>query len=468
MSEPGSFSLDDLVDGQRFSRTSVLIVSIAMLAMASDGYDLASMGYIAPELLKQWHLPAIAMVPAFLAGIIGLMIGGPLMGLLGDRYGRKPMIIVGLSAIGLANLIMTGVHDTAGLVMLRFWTGLMVGGVFPNVGALIAETTPHQIRGRVLVVVSLGVPLGIAMPGLVAARLVPSYGWKAIPLVGGFSLLVVACSVALFLPESLRFLAERGGRNAQVERFVRKLRPDLSPSDKILFGLVSTPVGPRRVSIKPLFAGAFALVTPMLWMCQAANQMANSFSLTWLPTLLQAAGASTASADASASLFSVGGLAAGVLLLLVIDRLGFLPLIAMFLCGAPLVGTIAVTDVSPALHDLVIAGAGFCVTGVQLGLTALLGLLYPKRIRSMGTGWTQACGRLGALAAPLVGYALLGLQIPIAKLPLAPAGLMLIGGIACIVLAVASRRHLGSFRVAEFSIGDGVPEVPVSTKAAPA
>ena len=53
--------------------------------MASDGYDLASLGYIAPELLRQWHLPPTALVPAFSAGIIGMMIGGPALGVLGDR-----------------------------------------------------------------------------------------------------------------------------------------------------------------------------------------------------------------------------------------------------------------------------------------------------------------------------------------------------------------------------------------------
>lgn len=454
--------LDEIVDGQRFGLFTVLIVAVAILAMASDGYDLASMGYIAPELLKQWHLAPTALVPAFSAGIIGMMIGGPAMGLLGDRYGRKPMIIVGLGLIGILNFIITGVQNTSELVVLRFLTGLMVGGVFPNVGSLIAELTPRRIRGRVLVLISLGVPLGIALPGRVAATLVPTYGWKAISLVGGSALIAVALAVALLMPESIKFLVERGDRDDQARRLARRLRPDLTINDHTrLIAPAGSRSGSANGSIRPLFAGALVLVTPMLWICQAANQMANFFSLTWLPTLLQAAGASTASAGASASLFSIGGLAAGLLLLLVIDRLGVVPLVGMFLIGTPLVAGIAMTDLSPTMHNLVIAGAGFCVTGVQLGLTALLGLLYPTAIRSMGTGWTQAAGRLGALAAPVVGYVLLGLHIPISRLPIAPAALLLVGGIGCVVLTWACRRQFGSFRVAEFSIAQGASKLPV-------
>ncbi len=454
--------LDALVDGQTFGPINVLWVILAVLAMASDGYDLASLGYIAPELLKQWHLPPTSLVPAFSAGIIGMMIGGPVMGLLGDRYGRKPMIVVGLAAIGILNFVTTQVGSVGQLVALRFVTGLMVGGVFPNVGSLIAEITPRRIRGRIMVIVSLGVALGIAQPGLVTRTLVPAYGWHAVLVVGGSVLLAVAVAIALVMPESIKHLVERGDNDERARRLARRMRPDLAIGEDSRFAIptaVGTP--PARGSMRPLFAGAFALVTPMLWICQAANQMANFFSLTWLPTLLQAAGASTASAGASASLFSLGGLAAGVLLLFFIDRLGVVLLVGMFFVGAPLVAAIAMTRLSPAVHDLVIAGAGFCVTGVQLGLTSLLGLLYPTAIRSSGTGWTQAAGRLGALAAPLVGAMLLGLHIPMSELPLAPAALLLVGGVACIVLTAACRRQFGSFRVAEFPIAESATDLSV-------
>lgn len=460
MTGASHLDMNALVDGQRLRPTSLLFIVIVTLAMASDGYDLASLGYIAPELLKQWHLAPAALVPAFSVGIIGMMIGGPLLGLMGDRIGRKPMVIIGLVTIALCDLMITQVRGTGDLMALRFFVGLMVGGVFPNAAALIAEITPRPIRGRVLVIASLGVVIGIATPGLVARELVPTFGWQAILVVASTAQLLVALTVALVLPESIKFLVERGGREAQALHLARRLRPDLVIDEGHRF--MPTPVAPgRRGSMRPLFAGALALVTPMMWTCQATNQMANFFSLTWLPTLLQAGGASTASAGGTASLFAIGGLGAGILLVFIIDRLGVVPLVAMFLIGSPLVALMASTNLSPGQHAMVIAGAGFCVTGIQCGLTAMLGLIYPTAIRSVGTGWTQAAGRLGALAAPLVGGLLLGLHVAMNKLPFAPAALLLVGGIACIVLTIACLRNFGSLRVGEFSITETAAEASI-------
>ena len=445
-----ALELDRLVDEQRVGLATILLVAVATMVLVSDGFDLAAMGYVAPELARHWGLAPGAFVPAFSAGIVGMMIGGPLMGFLGDRYGRKRLIVGGLLAIGIFTLLTMAVRSTTDLVVLRFLTGIGLGGVFPNVGALVAELGPRRIRGRLLVIVTLGVPIGIALPGAAAAMLVPRFGWQAILLVGGLLPLLVALASVAALPESIKYLVARGDRDDEVRRFVQRLRPDMAIADdaRIVLHAVE-PV--QRGSLRSLFAGDFAVVTPLLWLCQAANQMANFFALTWLPTLLQAGGASTAHAGASASLFSLGGLLSGLVLLLVLDRIGVVPLVVLFLVGAPLVACMALTDLSREAHALVILGAGVCVTGVQIGLTALLGIFYPTPIRSSGVGWTQAAGRVGGLAAPVVGGILLSMDIPMRGLPLAPAALMVVGTLACTVLARRCVLRFGGWRPSEFS-----------------
>lgn len=413
-----------VVEDARFDRRALPLLIVAALALVGDGYDLAAMGYVAPELGRAWRLTPAAFVPAFSAAIIGMMIGGPLLGALGDRYGRKRLILAGLALIAVVTLATAAVRDTGDLVALRFVTGLGLGGVIPNVGALVAEMTPARLRGRVLVAVTMGVPLGIALPGLVAATLMPIWGWRALLVVGGLLPLAIAAAGLFVLPESVKFLALRRRRTA---------RSADAP----------------RGGFADLFAGDLAIVTPLLWLCQAANQMANFFALTWLPTLL--AGAAGGHGSPVASLFSLGGLVSGLVLLFVLDRLGTAPVLLLFVVGAPLVAGMAMADLPPALHALVIAGAGLCVTGVQIGITALLGIVYPTPVRSAGTGWTQAAGRVGALAAPLVGGWLLGLRVPLHSLPLAPALLMVVGAIACAVLAWRFHRRFGSFRAGEFT-----------------
>ena len=110
---------------------------------------------------------------------------------------------------------------------LRFLTGVGLGGLIPNIVALVAEAAPKRRRGMFIVIVNFGVPAGISLPGLVAAALVPSYGWPVLLLVGGLLPLAVMGLVAVSARESIKFLVARGGRDDQVRRMLATIRPDL-------------------------------------------------------------------------------------------------------------------------------------------------------------------------------------------------------------------------------------------------
>lgn len=445
----GVLSLDDLIDGQRAGGDKLALLAVAILVLFCDGFDLAAMGYVVPELTKEWGLGPASFVSAFSAGIIGMMLGGPLLGMAGDRHGRQRTIVAGLCAIGLSTLATLVTSEVWQLMALRFVTGVGLGGVIPNVAALVAELSPRHLRGRMVVIATLGMPIGIAMPGLVAGMIIPFFGWKGIMLLGGLLPLLVALCVGLVVPESLRYLLGQKDREADVRAIAMRLRPDLPLADTLR--LVDAKPTATRGSTGQLFVGSLAVATPLLWICQAANQMANFFSLTWLPTLLQSAGATTAQAGAHSSLFAIGGLLAGLLLVFALDRLGVVPVFAGFAIGTPLVLMMADQELGPVLHGVVIFAAGLCVTGVNFGLLGLLAMFYPTPVRSLGTGWTQAAGRLGALAAPVVGGLLLQQNIPIGELTLAPALLMAVGTMASAVLAWLCYRKFGSLRVAEFT-----------------
>lgn len=456
--------LDELVDGQRVGGSMLLFMLVATLALISDGFDLAAMGYVAPELVKAWQIAPSRLVPVFSAGIIGMGIGGPLFGYLGDRFGRKRLIVWGLAVIGVTTLATIAVGSIAQLVVLRLLTGIGLGGVIPNVVALVAEVAPKRIRGRLLVIATLGVAFGITLPGLVAATLVDRFGWQVLLLIGGLVPLGVAAASQYALPESIKYLLQQGGHDEQVRRLARRMRPDLAIGDQMRVSLPA--VGPpMRASVRRLFAGDLRWLTPLLWTVQAANQMANFFALTWLPLLLQASGATTAQAGFGASLFSIGGLAGGLVLMFLIDRFGAIPLVFLLLFGAPLVAAIGLPDLPFAVHGAVIAAAGLCVVGVQFGTTALLGLFYPTAIRSTGAGWTQAAGRAGALGAPIAGGMLLDMDVAIRDLLLAPAAALGIGALASIGLALTCYRRFATTRPAEFTGGPAVRDAVLAEAA---
>jgi AAHS family 4-hydroxybenzoate transporter-like MFS transporter len=170
--------------------------------LISDGFDLSVMGYVAPELAKVWHIAPHRLVGVLSAGIFGLLLGAPLLSLVGDRLGRKKAILIGLSIFGTVSLISMAATSLPQFVALRFLTGLGLGGVIPNTIALVAELVPKRLRGRLVIVATMGVAAGIALPGLVAAGLVPRFGWPVLLLAGGAIPLMVAVLAVFLLPQS--------------------------------------------------------------------------------------------------------------------------------------------------------------------------------------------------------------------------------------------------------------------------
>ena len=446
MAETQAIGLDEAIDGQAIRRSSIVLLVVATLALLGDGFDIAAIGYIGPELVKTWHVARADLVPVFSAGIFGLLFGAPLLGFLGDRFGRKAAILLALGVVAGCTLASMAVTTLTAFAALRFCTGIGLGGLIPNIVALVAEAAPKRRRGMFIVIVNFGVPAGISLPGLVAAALIPTYGWPVLLLVGGLLPLAVMGLVALYARESIKFLVQRGGREHQVRRMLAAIRPDLPAGAVRLQPTAGAHVASG--SSAGLFAGGLAVITPLLWLALAANQMANFFSLTWLPTLLQSAGATTSQAGVNASLFSIGGILGGLCLTVIVDRLGVVPMVVLFLVGVPAMAAIG-HPLPPYAAASVIAAAGFCVTGVNFTMGATLGVIYPTPVRALGTGWCQAMGRLGSLAAPLIGGALIGWDLPFQDLLLVPAASLATGAVASIALALLCMRRFGGLRIGE-------------------
>ncbi len=216
--EHSAAHVSDLLDQQDIGAPAVVFLVITALAMVADGFDISAMGYIAPELVKHWHVAPAMLVPVLTAGVFGLLLGAPLLGWFGDRFGRKKAIVTTLALVGAFSIITMAATNLHEFTALRFVTGVGLGGLIPNVVALAAEVAPKRMRGIFIVIVSFGVPAGLALPGWVAALFVPTYGWQAILLVGGIMPLLIALAVLLFVQESIRYLIQRGDREDEVRR----------------------------------------------------------------------------------------------------------------------------------------------------------------------------------------------------------------------------------------------------------
>ncbi len=176
--------IDDLVDGQRIRGFNLNLLFWSFLAMFADGYDISVMPFAMPTLSRLWHVDAAFQGYALTASLVGVLAGSPLLGYLGDRYGRKTAIILGSVIYGATTLAVIWQHGYWVTLALRFCTGIGIGGLMPNTIALNSELSPKRLRATLVVLMFTGITLGSSTPGFIAAWVLPIFGWKVLFLVG--------------------------------------------------------------------------------------------------------------------------------------------------------------------------------------------------------------------------------------------------------------------------------------------
>ena len=155
-----------------------------------EGYDIASVGYAIPSLADAWKIRPSAFTRVLTAGNGRLMIGSLCAGLLGDRLGRKPVLIGCVTAFGLFSLLSARVHTTSQLEILRFLTALGLGGGLPIALAFASDFAPRMVQKRFVTLMSTAVPIGFTAGGCLQVSLSPSSA-------GQRFLLRVVCSRSL-------------------------------------------------------------------------------------------------------------------------------------------------------------------------------------------------------------------------------------------------------------------------------
>lgn len=443
MAEAVTVDIGEIVDRQKVGFFLVGVVAIAFLQILTDGYDLFVPGFIGPELIKSWHIAPASLGPMFSAGLLGIVIGAPTFGWIGDRYGRKKSIIIGSVLYGLLSLASMETTTIGQLSWLRLFTGITLGGIIPNSIALVAEFAPKRVRATMLLAIATSTALGLLLPGIVAALFVAAYGWQVLLLVGGVAPLVAALIAYFWLPESIKYLIVEGRRDAEIRRVLHKIEPELQLPANVRFTVTGIGVKPG-ISPRKLFGDGLAAITLLIWFTLAIDLLTNYFVASWLPTLMQSAGATTRGAAESAGLFSIGGSLGGLVLMRLIDRYGTRSYPYFFLVSVPCVSALGWTGLSPVLLGILAVGAGMTVSGMLMALNSTLGIIYPTPLRSKGVGWGLSLGRFVAMAGPVLGGTLVGMHFTNAQIFAVPAGLQLLGAVSCFFLTRQCVRRFGA------------------------
>ena len=446
MSAPPTIYVDDLIDQQKLNPRSIFVLGLLLVALLCDGFDLQVLAFAAPGFVRDWGIERSTLGPVFSANLFGMMCGAIGFGYVGDRFGRKRIIVIGTILYSVACLSCLLANDLWQLGALRFMTGLGLGGVLPNVIALTAEISPRRRRAMLTSIVVIGMSLGSSMPSLVATQLVPTYGWQVLFVVGGVVPLVIAVILAFALPESLLFLVHRGAHRALLEKRVRQIDPQLAITPDTQFALRGAATQ-KSSGVRQLFQGDMAVTTPMLWLMFAGVLLSMHFVNSWISVLLEEAGLPAAQAAWINGLLHFGGSVAAVCTALLLGRLGLywvLTLLVLGLCGLLTVATTGFGSI-PVL-TFAVGLAGFGIIGCQTALNASAGLIYPVSCRPTGVGAALGVGRIGSLSGPLVGGYFLATGLLTQHMffvPMVPLGLACIATLVLVLRRVDIRNEGG-------------------------
>ena len=393
------------IDAQPISGFQVRLVLICAAVLLLDGFDAQAMGYVAPNLASDWNLSKSALGPVFSASLFGLMIGALVFGPIADRIGRRTVIILSTLAFSLGALITAAAQDVTALLIIRFLTGLGLGGAMPNAIVMTSEFSPQRRRATMVMISLCGFSIGAALAGLLAADLIPRFGWRSVFVVGGIAPLIMLPILAFKLPESVRFLALHGSAPKRVANLLHRIAPKTDFPADVTFAVEETHLA--GLSVTHLFRDKRAAATILLWLVYFMSLLDVYFLSNWLPIVLNDLGASVTAAVVIGSMLQVGGVVGTFSLGGLMDRFSFRALAGSYFVAFLAIGAIGQVGHSAALVTIPVFAAGFCLVGGQIAVNALAASLYPTSIKSTGIGWALGVGRIGSIVGPVVGGLLL-------------------------------------------------------------
>jgi len=423
------------LENQRIGPLQIRVVALCLIVQICDGYDINSVGIAVPQLTHAWHLPGPAFTQAFLWSSIGILVGALAAGPLGDRFGRKPLLLGSLLIFGLASLFSSLAGSLLWLSATRFFTGIGIGGAMPASATLTGDYAPQRLRATLIMTSFIGAPIGGFVVGQLAAFLLPRYGWPSIFAVGGLLPLAMLPPLALWLPESPRFLAAKTALKPREAALLHGLGIAPGRAGGAGFDLA----GSNPVAM--LFGKGFAVQTVLLWIVFFCSLMNLFLFAYWLPEVLHLTGLSPAAAARASSWRELGAVSAVLYLGLLIDRHGPERALALhYAAGILFIGAIALVTMPYLLLSVVIFFAGMTTTGSQTGANAACGKLYPARMRTSGIGWALGIGRLGGIAAPALGGWLLASGMHPPQIFLSSCLFALVAAVATALLAWRGER----------------------------
>lgn len=392
--------IDAAIDAGVLTRTHYTAFILCFFLFFCYGYCLQALALAVPLLATEWQLAADSFGIALTAAVASLGVMSVVAGSLGDRYGRRPFLILAalLIAAGCLGAILS--TNVTSLALWRLLSGIGLGLSLPNGMALIADFIPTRRRVVSMTLLSGGVAIGTIAAGLLAPVMIAAGGWKLLFIVGGLLPLPLAAIMYFALEESPKFLAKKQGHSPQLVALLGRMNidiPDLAQAGSAQPEIVGQPA--KTASI-----GSYLDVSIPYWLMCALTGMFMYGLINWTPVFFLNAGASESESLRSVAFVNAGGFVAGFILSLLLDRSAgrviLVPAASFVFATAVYLGTGAIMDAAGYSFAAFLLGLSVGTSFIAIGLASRI---YPSEILATSIGLAAAIASLGGVLGPLGG-----------------------------------------------------------------
>ena len=417
--------ISQLIDQRSLSSLQIVVMVLSALVVWLDGYHIQSMALVVPTLSAQWSIKSTDFSLVLASALIGIALGGAFIGPLGDRWGRRPLLIYTMAVVGLASIGTGYAASMTQLILWRFLTGLGLGASLTNATALTSDYVPTKRRAALVTLMFCGVPIGAFTSGFVAPLIIPAFGWQGMFTIGGVVPLLLCIVLAAAIPESIKLLLASRPKDPRIPRILARLVPEIDAQN-----VYAKKSEIRRQSVFELVREPYRKGTLLLWLVFVLNMFILYLLVNWLPTLLRAQGWAAAQASQGAVMIQAGGVLGGLILSWCVDRGKTVKgMISAYAITAVAFGLFSVLSSAGPSWWVLLLVVGGGISGGQFALNALSATYYPTLIRATGIGWASSVGRIGAILSPIIGGWILQMQVA----PFAVLGMLVVPVLMCAV-----------------------------------
>jgi MFS transporter, AAHS family, 4-hydroxybenzoate transporter len=403
--------LNDLIARVPMTPFQVMVVIMCFILNMTDGIDVLVVSYTGSQILAEWGLTKTLQGYIFSAGLAGMTLGCLFLAPVADRIGRRKLFIISIALETTAMLLSSEVVSYHQLLILRFFTGLGIGGLLPTMAAVASEFSNNRRKDLAVGFVQAGWPVGAIMMGFFTAWAVPEFGWRfsylAAGLISGFMLVMVI----LFMPESIEYLWRKQPRNAleRINKLLKKIgQPEIDQLPEM--ELIQQP------NVKTLFSKEYKGSTVRLWIGIFFGFMTLYTLISWVPSIATDSGMPFKMATYVGTMLNAGAFigSTGIGWLAAHFRLKRL-IFTFFIIAFTVMVLYGTLPLNNALIFIMTFLMGLFVQGGFNGYWPATSRVYSTEIRATGIGWATGAGRFGAIAGPALFGILsdLNLSVPL-------------------------------------------------------